>query len=261
MSVGAQAPPGKFLKTIAAMHKGPGAGKYLLPTTCGFQDHDCTRRKGPAYSFGKRLEDPFTKGRHCSPGPVYWIESQCTRYGKDGTPKYTIAGRSRSLHSNKNPSPATYNLEKLAPSNQRKAPVFSIASKLHYAKANANPAPNTYGLPSMLGSKVPHKMSSASYSISPRIEYKFDKTQNPSAAHYNVVNLNQYKSRAPAYFLGKRIFVPGDSTEKPGPGAHHSEKVTINRPKAPEYSHGIRHSEYITPLLTQEDLFKGDLVG
>lgn len=37
---------------------------------------------------------------------------------------------------------------------------------------------------------------------------------------------------------------------KPGPGAHSPEKVLINKTQAPSFSLGIRHSEYITPLIT-----------
>lgn len=40
-----------------------------------------------------------------------------------------------------------------------------------------------------------------------------------------------------------------DSTQKPGPGAHSPEKVYINKPSAPNFSLGIRHSEFITPLI------------
>lgn len=254
MSVGAPSPSSKSKAAIAAMHRGPGAGRYLLPSTCGFDKHDCTRRKGPAFSFGKRLEDLSIKSKQCSPGPIYSIEPNWTRYGKDGTPKYTVTGRARNSKSNQNPGPAAYNLEKLAPPNQRSAPNFSMASRLRFAKDNTNPAPNRYGLPSMLGSKIPNKLSSSSYTISPRIDYEFDKTNNPSAAHYSVVNPNFYKSRAPAHFLGKRVFVPEDHTQKPGPGAHYPEHVTITRPKAPVYSQGIRHSEFTAPLLTNEDL-------
>ena len=40
-----------------------------------------------------------------------------------------------------------------------------------------------------------------------------------------------------------------DSTQKPGPGAHSPEKVELNKPAAPKFSLGIRHSEFVTPLI------------
>lgn len=41
-----------------------------------------------------------------------------------------------------------------------------------------------------------------------------------------------------------------DSSKKPGPGAHCPEKVTIHQRSAPAPTLGIRHSEYICPLIT-----------
>ena len=40
-----------------------------------------------------------------------------------------------------------------------------------------------------------------------------------------------------------------ESTNNPGPGAYSPEKVTMNKPSAPKFSMGIRHSEYISPLI------------
>lgn len=57
------------------------------------------------------------------------------------------------------------------------------------------------------------------------------------------------KRSAPAYSMTSRSTMPGDSTTKPGPGAHSPEKVTIDKKRAPGYSMGVRHSEYTTPLI------------
>ena len=40
-----------------------------------------------------------------------------------------------------------------------------------------------------------------------------------------------------------------DATKKPGPGAHSPEKVVVNKPRAPQYTLGVKHSEYITQLI------------
>ena len=42
-----------------------------------------------------------------------------------------------------------------------------------------------------------------------------------------------------------------DSTQKPGPGAHMPERVKVNGKSAPSFSLGIRHSEFITPLIVE----------
>lgn len=43
--------------------------------------------------------------------------------------------------------------------------------------------------------------------------------------------------------------MPRDATKKPGPGEYNPEKVTVNKARAPAYSLGIRHSEFVTPLV------------
>ena len=42
---------------IEAKLRGPGPGRYGLPTTCGTEKHDFTQHRKPAFSFGKRFND------------------------------------------------------------------------------------------------------------------------------------------------------------------------------------------------------------
>ena len=42
-----------------------------------------------------------------------------------------------------------------------------------------------------------------------------------------------------------------DSTKKPGPGSHSPEKVTATQRSPPKYSMGVRHSEYMCPLIIE----------
>lgn len=42
---------------IHARMTGPGPAKYKLPGTTGYMDHDGTKKKMPAFSFGKKLSD------------------------------------------------------------------------------------------------------------------------------------------------------------------------------------------------------------
>merc|ERR1719190_58129 len=71
-------------------------------------------------------------------------------------------------------------------------------------------------------------------------------------ARYGDVEQNKYKSNPPKYSMLARQFVPGDKTKIPGPGTHYPENVSINKQQMPKYSMGIRHSQYITPLLCEE---------
>ena len=42
-----------------------------------------------------------------------------------------------------------------------------------------------------------------------------------------------------------------DSHSTPGPGAYTPEQVNVNKRSAPKHSLGIRHSEYVTPLILE----------
>ena len=46
---------------IAAKLKGPGPAKYKLPGTTGCLNHDVTKKKMPAFSFGKRFKTNVSK--------------------------------------------------------------------------------------------------------------------------------------------------------------------------------------------------------
>ena len=40
-----------------------------------------------------------------------------------------------------------------------------------------------------------------------------------------------------------------DATKKPGPGAHRPEQATITKRAFPSFSMGVKHSEFICPLI------------
>ncbi len=73
--------------------------------------------------------------------------------------------------------------------------------------------------------------------------------QTPGPGNYNVVIPGKYKQEPPHYSMLGRNVMPGDTTVKPGPGSHSPEKVIINKPIAPGYSFGIRHTQYEAPLI------------
>lgn len=73
--------------------RGPGPGRYGLPSTCGQNGHDFTKLMKPAFSFGKRLGNSLVDGKQRSPGPVYHVRAEITRHGREGTAKYTQQGR------------------------------------------------------------------------------------------------------------------------------------------------------------------------
>lgn len=101
--------------------------------------------------------------------------------------------------------------------------------------------------------------------------------KSPGPAAYKVVDPCIYGKKPPQYSMTGRNFTAGETTQKPGPGAHYPEKVlimshlittqatnvfhfvdlltffssqvTLTKGKAPSFSFGLRHSQYISPLI------------
>lgn len=247
MSTGENKPPIQ----IAARQRGPGPGSYALPSTIGSLDHDKRMKVEPAYSFGLRLPNSiFTKSIGIGPG--YMIEKNHTRYGKDGTPSYSILGRPVDLKPFSTPSPYAYSPEKCHPQGEKHAPVYSMGSRTKLRKQDQIPAANSYNLPSTIGSKTVNKRSLPSYSMTGRPtvgSYLDDMAKTPGPGSHSVVNPNIFRQQKPSYSMLGRNQMPGDNTRKPGPGAHSPEKVVVNKHAAPKYSMGTRHSDYICPLI------------
>ena len=240
---------------IAAKLRGPGPGRYGLPSTVGYRGHDFTKSRKPAYPFGQRLGESFVS-KICSPGPIYFVDPKYTRHGTDGAPNYSILGRSKEPNEFKTPGPGSYKPERAHPQGERHAPKYSMASRTRYRRCDAYPASNAYGLPQLLGSRIPNKSSSASYSMTGRQStggFDEDLSKTPGAARYPVVDPALYRRKAPSYSMLSRRYMPGDKTSKPGPGAHHPELVKLHVHSTPQYSMSGRHSEYITPLIISDD--------
>lgn len=150
------------------------------------------------------------------------------------------------------PGPGTYSPERAPPPSQQRPPSFSMGARTKYRVVDPVPAPNSYTLPSLLGPRIPSKPSSPSFSISrqyKRGSYSEDLSRTPGPGHYKTTDPNIYLCRAPAFSMLGRLRKPLRTFRPPGPGAHSPEKVTIHRTRAPSYSLGVRHSEYLMPLV------------
>lgn len=238
---------------IAARERGPGPGRYGLPSTCGFIEHDFSKHMKPAYSFGRRLGNSMFK-KDCSPGPAHFINPRFTRHGLDGTPEYSMLARPRDPNLFKTPGPGRYENEKVHPQGERHAPVYSLRARTRFRKRDKNPAPNVYSIPQQIGPKVPNKKSYPSYSMTARRNvghFAEDLAKAPGPGSHNACNPDIIRNKAPIYGLSKRVYMPGDTTIKPGPGAHRPENVVVNKPIAPKASLGIRHSEFVCPLIVE----------
>ncbi|XP_036410152.1 outer dense fiber protein 3-like protein 2a [Megalops cyprinoides] len=238
---------------IAARERGPGPGRYALPPTVGYIGHDYTKPTSPAYSFHRRMSSNLYS-IDSSPGPQYRIDAKMTRFGRDGTPSYSMLGRARSSAGVfQTPGPGAYSPEAAPPLNlHRRAPSFTMGARTSYRSVDAVPAPNRYTLPALMGSHMPTQPCSPSYTISGRCKSRGaseDMAMTPGPGRYNSTDPSVYLRRQPAFSMLARFTVPSDATLKPGPGTHDAERVVIHKPRPPSYSMGIRHSEFVTPLV------------
>ena len=74
------------------------------------------------------------------------------------------------------------------------------------------PSANSYTLPSLLGSKVPNKASSSSYSMAARAltgSFSEDLAKTPGPGRYNAVGPDTYVMKSPAYSMLGRSYMPG----------------------------------------------------
>lgn len=110
----------------------------------------------------------------------------------------------------------------------------------------------SYTLPHVLGCQVPNKPSSASYSFSSRRKVgapSEDLSMSPGPAKYNGINPDIYRQRQPSFSMQSRTKRPNYSFANPGPGTYSPEKFLMHLPKPPSYTLGVRHSEFVTPLV------------
>ncbi|KAJ8378540.1 hypothetical protein AAFF_G00238450 [Aldrovandia affinis] len=220
---------------IAGRERGPGPGRYALPPTIGYIGHDYTKPASPAYSFHRKMSSKLYSV-DSSPGPRYNIDAKLTRFGRDGTPSYSMLGRSRgSAGLFQTPGPGAYSPEAAPPLNShRRPPSYTMGARTCYRTLDAVPAPNKYTLPVLMGSHVPTKPASACYSMSARCKSggsSQDMAMTPGPGKYNSTDPNVYLPRRPAFSMLRRYTVPSDATRKPGPGTHDAEKVVVNKPR------------------------------
>jgi len=242
---------------IAAKLKGPGPGRYGLPSSVGYQEHDPTKSRKPAYPFGQRLGDGLV-GKSRSPGPCYFVDSKMTRNGNGAGPQYSIYGRFKNLKEFKTPGPGAYSPEKVLPQGERNPPKHSFMSRTRYRRCDSYPASNAYMLPSLFGPDVKTKKSAASHSMTGRSKtggFSEDLSRTPGPARYPATDPASYSNHrnGPSYSMLPRRFLPEDKTQKPGPGAHRPEAVNLHKKHSPKFSMSGRHSEYTVPMIINEN--------
>jgi len=239
---------------IAAMYSSPGPC-YALPGLVGQGQHDprSVHNRGASYPFGIRHGKSIDE---CSPGPCYYPNPKIYRNGRDGTPHYSLYSRQKDGTAFKTPGPGSYSPEASGPSSAYVAPAHSFGIRHRHRQSDHTPSANSYSLPSQLGNTVQSsKRQAPCYSLTGRSKtgsFHEDLQQTPGPGAYNITNPNIYKNQSPHFSMTSRNILPGDGTIKPGPGAHSPERVTITKKIMPAFSFGIRHSEYMAPLVTMD---------
>ncbi|XP_029288860.1 ciliary microtubule associated protein 1B [Cottoperca gobio] len=236
--------PHRPIGPISACYSNPGP-QYALPGLTGFSKHDPTKYRAPMFSFGAHLDSiRYEK----SPGPIYFIPSNITRMGQHNSPSFSLKSRLKDPALFQTPGPGTYSPEHADKSLFLSTPAFSISGRIQEISNIQTPGPASYILPPLLR----HNTVATTFSKGGRSKigsiYE-DLNDNPGPAAYTVMNPYIYRTKPPQFSMTGRNFPPGDTTKKPGPGAHNLQQVTITRAKAPSFSFGIRHSEYIAPLI------------
>uniref|UniRef100_A0A3Q2TDA1 Ciliary microtubule associated protein 1B n=1 Tax=Fundulus heteroclitus TaxID=8078 RepID=A0A3Q2TDA1_FUNHE len=244
--------PHRPRRPIAALYGSPGP-KYALPGLIGAFQHDPTKYKAPMFSFGARHEEANTS---CSPGPTYLIPSNMTRMGRSVTPAFSLLGRPKQLQLSQVPGPGQYSPERSGKMTIRSAPAYSLFGRRRDRSNAQTPGPATYTLPPMLGHKTVVAPSAPNYTLQGRSKtasFHEDRNKTPGPAAYNVVDPYIYRQKPPQYSIKGRNFAPEENTKTPGPGAHYPERVTFTKAKAPSFTFGLRHSQYLAPLIVNQE--------
>ncbi|KAK7789714.1 hypothetical protein R5R35_009571 [Gryllus longicercus] len=230
-----------------SLFPGPGPGAYLLPPLTGYENHDIRKRRPPAYSLAKRM-DPLYK--IVTPGPQYAIEKNYTRYGKDGTPAYTMRPKTFIMSRLQIPGPGAHSPELCPRMKEIRPPAYSMSSRTNPRKVHDNPSPAQYELPKYLGPNIPLKPSLPAYSLGNR-ERGVTAFPTPSPSEYTPVMTEIYKRRYPQYTMGARLMFGCDRTPRPGPAAYYPTFNQCREP--PNFSFGIKHSRYMKPVILECD--------
>ncbi|KAG7261503.1 hypothetical protein CRUP_011920 [Coryphaenoides rupestris] len=122
---------------------GPGPGRYALPPTVGYINHDVTKPSSPAYTLHSRLSSAMVSV-DSSPGPRYHVDPGLTRFGRVRSLSYSMLGRGkRAGELFQTPGPGAYSPEKAPPLNaHRRPPVYTISTRTRYRTVDPVPAPN-----------------------------------------------------------------------------------------------------------------------
>ncbi|XP_008210682.1 outer dense fiber protein 3-like isoform X1 [Nasonia vitripennis] len=231
-------------KVLSCMQRGPGP-RYKLKSLTGYEDHDPSRRRSPAFSMKFR---PKTKLQCTGPGP-YSITHHMTNRGLEVPAAYSMAFRPHKKYEDSVPGPGAYAPEKYPPVNHhRRAAAYTILFRHDKTHCKDGPGP-IYMLPTCIGPEIPDVKAEGAYSMAFKHKQRIQST-GPGPAAYSI-KLNPVKKQYPAYSMKFRHNLYDYSRQLPGP--QYSYNIDLIKKRQPMYSFGVRHSECTAVGLTEND--------
>ena len=187
------------------------------------------------------------------PGPKYGFQDSLTHKGLQRCKSFTMSARNRPQRNlmSDTPGPGSTSPQTNFSSNHKRQPEWVMGERSSFKLGDNNPAPNTYGLPGLIGSTIPNKMNSASYSIHTRTKagsHDEDLGKTPGPAAYGATDNNVRFNQKPRWTMSARSKGLSNVMHNPAPNAY-SNMTFVDRRAAPKFSMGIRHSDYCMPLV------------
>lgn len=219
---------------------GPGPAKYTLPSTIGYNGHDATRDRRPAFTMALRL--PISTN-NVGPGAAKYDPHGQTHVGGQHVSAYMGRRFDEAGVSNKSPGPAKYMLPALIGRERIRnwlltSPDFTMAQRFLAGSDQAHkfgPGPANYMLPDTFGKQMKNIYPNRGPQYTMAVILKtFGQNVSPGPAKYNTrpqykcvgitmagrptdhpgsvspapngVNLAEYKpgKRRPLYSMGRR---------------------------------------------------------
>ncbi|XP_014216148.1 outer dense fiber protein 3-like [Copidosoma floridanum] len=231
-------------KSNSCKNRGPGP-KYMLKTLTGFDDHDPSKRRYPAYSLKFRGKKKIAL---TGPGP-YPVTGKMTHHGLESSPAYTIASKYYKRFHDKVPGPGAYAPEKGPLVNhQRRAAAYTIRFRHHKIPYKDGPGP-IYMLPTCIGPEIPDIRAEGAYSMAFKHKQR-QENLGPGPAAYSI-KLATYKRQNPAYSMKFRHNLFDLAKKSPGP--QYSYNLNLIKKRQPIYSFGVKYSECTTVGLLEND--------
>lgn len=155
------------------------------------------------------------------------------------------------------PGPADYEAEKCHPPQEPHAPKYTMRPRTRYLVMGNNPAPNQYYLPEVMGrgqAFYPPEPGWTILELNKYYHFAKDYANTPGPAGYDPSDLNIYRNRSPRYTMRPQLPNWYEAyIGSPGPAAHHHESIWLHKPTIPQFSFGVKHSEFAGSYINRVD--------